>query len=168
MDLVGIKYALNAALGNSGFQALDELIESIKNEIVSTLKEKKYVSSSSLIKSDSYSGSTFSATGSDYQQTKILDFYVEHNGVVKITVNTTNKTGITGGDNYGFYKVVVGNPDDPIYESSEINGDVDFTTNVPVVAYRNYNIFVLSKANISRNVDIGCTSASVKVYGTLS
>lgn len=37
MDLVGIKYALNAALGNSGFQALDELINSKITSAISSI-----------------------------------------------------------------------------------------------------------------------------------
>lgn len=37
MDLVGIKYALNAALGDSGFQALDELINSKITSAISSI-----------------------------------------------------------------------------------------------------------------------------------
>ena len=37
MDLVGIKYALNAALGDSGFQALDKLINSKIADAISSI-----------------------------------------------------------------------------------------------------------------------------------
>ena len=151
-------------MGTAGLKTLDKIIE----EKLSTFK--KYVSSSTLIKSDSYTGSAFSPSDySSYVKTKILDFYVNYDGVVKITVNTTNETGIASGDDYGFYKVVIGDINNPIYESVEENGNVNFTTNIPVKAYENYNIYVLSKAGVSSsNIKIGCKSASLKIYGTLS
>lgn len=160
----GIKYALNSTLGTSDFISLDKLINS---------KVKRYTASTDTISTKTYTGTTSNLKPQVIRNTLLASFYLPYDGVIYINASLTNKSGISGGENYGYYILYIGNIDNPIFASSETSNNISISNiKIPIKAYETINVWssvsLWSRDSTSTDTvrgDVGTTSATITLQG---
>lgn len=161
----GIKYALNSTLGTSEFMSLDRLINS---------KIKRYTTGTAVLETQEYTGSTFYLSASKIKNVLIASFYLPYDGEVYVNASLTNQSGISSGTRYGFYTLYIGDMNNPLYLSTQKNGNISISNiKIPVKAYEPINVWSsvsVYKDNATTSTEafqVGTTAATIKIKGTL-